>query len=73
MKKVPGACTIKHYGLAMYGLRCKPRVFVSEPVKVIANMKDTSLLFNLSIFCTSTNLGPYSQHAFFFVTYKLDQ
>jgi len=32
--------------------RSKPRVFVSKPLKVTDNKKDTSLLRNLSIFCT---------------------
>jgi hypothetical protein len=29
----PGACTIKHYGLVMYGFCSKPSEFVSKPIK----------------------------------------
>ncbi len=34
----------------MYESHCKPSAFVSKPMKVTDNNKDTSLLCNLSIF-----------------------
>jgi len=45
-------CTIKHYRSVIYGLHSKPGVFETKPVKVTDNIKDTSLLCNLSIFRT---------------------
>ncbi len=36
----------------MYGNYRKANVFVYKPLKVTENNKDTSLLYNLTIFCT---------------------
>jgi hypothetical protein len=46
-----GACTIKHYGVIMYRLCSKP-AYLSKPKTVTVNNKETSLLRDLSIFCT---------------------
>ncbi len=47
----PGACTIKHYGFIMYSFHSKLEC-LSKPVNVTDNIKNSSLLHNLSIFCS---------------------
>ncbi len=46
-----GACTIQHYSVIMYRLCSKP-AYLSKPKTVTVNNNKTSLLRDLSIFCT---------------------